>query len=103
PSQTNPGPFTSGSSTRRIPLAFTRLSDQVPETGLQRRTPACEVQPAPCQLLGLSRIPLRQPHLGQTEEHLRLPWSYALCPLQARRSTVQIATALLLLGTGQQG
>src|SRR5690606_23886391 len=51
PSQTDPGPFTGGSSARRISLAFARLSDQVPETGLQRRTPACEVQPAPCQLL----------------------------------------------------
>jgi hypothetical protein len=54
------------------------------------------------QLLGLRRITLRQAHLGQAEQHLRLARCDALGTLQARSGTVEVTTALLLLGGGQQ-
>ncbi|MNN31802.1 hypothetical protein D3C81_1455040 [compost metagenome] len=53
-------------------------------------------------MLGLGGIALGQAHFGQAIEHLGLARRNALGALQAGSGAIEVATALLLLGSGQQ-
>src|SRR5690606_29536254 len=102
PSEIDPGAFTGLGCTGGVTLTLARLSNQIPQAGLQRRAPACVGQTTAGELLGLRGVYLSQADFGKTIKHLRLTWRDALSALQAGSRTIEIATTLLLLGGGQQ-